>query len=99
LTQFIEYSRFGRFRKTLPTTVLIIAIGGFLNAKAALLTDLQRLQTAYPDHMQQVTEKYLVWTDGSRIPTQDNNPNKTIAQKLVVNIGLSYFREGSAVFH
>jgi len=69
-----------RLVKFLPSILCFIFVSS--GAQTALLADLQRLQTAYPDYIQTVTEQYVVWKDGSKMPSQDNNPHKSTAEKL-----------------
>lgn len=39
-------------------------------AKAEAIDTLQRLQKAYPEHVQSVTSSYLIWKDGTRLPIE-----------------------------
>jgi peptidoglycan LD-endopeptidase CwlK len=52
-----------------------------LSANAGI-ADLLRLQQAYPEHLQFISEQVVTWLDGTKIPIQDGKPNKTQQEKL-----------------
>lgn len=61
----------------LPLLLLLFSFTAHANVK-----DLLRLQKTYPEHIQTVSEDYIVWTDGTVMPTQDGNLNKSQQEKL-----------------
>lgn len=48
----------------------------------ANVDNLLRLQKAYPNHIQSVSEGYIIWADGTIMLTQDDAHNKTQQEKL-----------------
>jgi peptidoglycan L-alanyl-D-glutamate endopeptidase CwlK len=44
--------------------------------------DLQRLHLAYPQQIKSVNEKFIVWFDGTKMLTQNNNQNRSLSEKL-----------------
>ncbi len=61
----------------LPFVLLLFNYSAHAN-----ITDLMRLQKAYPEHIQSVSDDYIVWTDGTLMHTQDEKPNKSQQEKL-----------------
>ncbi|EKD72916.1 MAG: hypothetical protein ACD_45C00526G0002 [uncultured bacterium] len=61
------------------SSVVLLALS--LNAHANM-DDLLRIQQAYPEHIQSISEQNIIWTDGTLMPAQDGNPNKTPQEKL-----------------
>ncbi len=50
--------------------------------QASAISDLERLQKAYPDYIQAISETYITWHDGTQMPVGDVKAFKTTAQKL-----------------
>ncbi|STX50858.1 Uncharacterised protein [Legionella busanensis] len=46
------------------------------------LTDLHRLQQAYPEYIKSISKDYIVWADGTHMATKDKRTNKTPQEKL-----------------
>lgn len=69
--------------KLLKRTLGLILLFLILNANVyADLADLERLQKAYPEYIQDVSEDSITWSDGTKMITQDGKPNKPTQDKL-----------------
>ncbi|MCL4361786.1 M15 family metallopeptidase [Candidatus Dependentiae bacterium] len=53
-----------------------------IHANEQLLENLQKLQQAYPDHIHEVNEDYVIWSDGSYMKVEDGNITKSGMEKL-----------------
>lgn len=53
-----------------------------LNASEQLLSVVERLKAAYPDHIQGVFENEIIWTDNTLMPIGNSDPSKTVIDKL-----------------
>jgi peptidoglycan LD-endopeptidase CwlK len=63
--------------------ILALTLCSFgLQAKAALIDDLLRLQQTYPDHIVSVSERALTWKDGSLLRTQDKQHDISLADQI-----------------
>jgi hypothetical protein len=60
---------------------LIVLLTVSLNAYAEMI-DLLRLQQAYPEYIQSVSEQVVIWADGTQMSVQDGKPHKTQQEKL-----------------
>lgn len=71
------------FNNKFISHVLILSMI-FIMAKDAKadMSDISRLKTAYPDHIQSVNEANIIWRDGTPMPVCDNNLNKSQQEKL-----------------
>jgi hypothetical protein len=49
---------------------------------AIVVTDLERLRKAYPDHIQEVYETHIAWKDGTHMPAGNYNSLKSGSEKL-----------------
>lgn len=47
------------------------------------INDLVRLKKAYPELIQSITTKELIWRDGSVMPVDDNRHDKTVEERLM----------------
>jgi peptidoglycan L-alanyl-D-glutamate endopeptidase CwlK len=66
-----------------PQTYIFFLFLFFFNLTAyAAISDLLRLQKAYPDHIQTVADDYIIWTDGTMMPVKDSVYDKTQQEKL-----------------
>lgn len=63
-------------------TLSIIIILFISSLAQAQIQDILRLQKAYPDHIQLVTEKYILWMDGTKMPLFAGKKNKTEVEKF-----------------
>lgn len=59
-----------------------IIISGLLSTACVASENLARLQQAYPDHIQSVSDEALIWQDGTRMAVQDGKVDKTQQEKL-----------------
>jgi hypothetical protein len=59
---------------------IFLCVSGHI--KATLITALERLKQAYPEHIQSVSEESITWTDGTSTPVQDGNSSKSMSEKL-----------------
>lgn len=70
-----------RMRIALSLILVILIVLG-QEVQAGTLQDLQRLKWAYPDAIQSISTKSLVWRDGTVMAVQDNKPHKTKQERL-----------------
>jgi len=67
------------YKKIMLFNVLVLIS---FNVCAAPQSLLERLKHAYPDHIQEVNEQYVLWKDGTCMPIYDENAQKSTSEKL-----------------
>jgi peptidoglycan L-alanyl-D-glutamate endopeptidase CwlK len=70
-----------RYRQIL-TGLLSILLLLFSFTTSAGVNEILRLQKAYPKHIQTVSDDFIIWADGTMMPTQDGVTDKTNEDKL-----------------
>lgn len=50
--------------------------------ETAAYKDIQRLEKAYPQFIQSVSDQYILWADGTKMPLYDQNTHKSPQEKL-----------------
>jgi hypothetical protein len=69
--------------KSFKTKISFVLSFFILNSNLyANFADLARLQKAYPEYIQDISEDFITWADGTKMNTQDGKPNKTQQEKL-----------------
>lgn len=59
---------------------LILYSNDYINAQ--LLDRLEQLKKAYPDHIKEVSEQFIVWADATKMPVCNGNKDKSMSEKL-----------------
>ncbi|MES2217981.1 MAG: M15 family metallopeptidase [Pseudomonadota bacterium] len=62
--------------KRIPLLITLLTLSFTANA------DLLRLKQTYPDHIQAISNQFIIWSDGTKMPVQEGKPNKTQQEKL-----------------
>ncbi len=57
--------------------------GEMISTTAPLIKELERLKRAYQEHITEVTEQYIIWSDGTQMPVYDIHEPSQAGDALV----------------